>query len=69
MKTLTFVERNVELAQRWRAQDETQRKQYINRAKNDAQILHEETRLKREMKKIESNVSVLKGNLFIKNTF
>ena len=41
----------------------------VNRAKNDAQILHEETRLKREMKKIESNVSVLKGNVFIKNTF
>ena len=41
----------------------------VNRAKSDGQVVDEETRLKRQMKKIESNVSALKGNLFIKNTF
>ena len=38
----------------------------VNRAKNDAQILDEETRLKRQMKKIESNVSVLKEMILLK---
>ena len=38
----------------------------VNRAKRDAQAVDEETRLKRQMKKIESNVSVLKEMILLK---
>lgn len=56
LKSLTFHARNVELGQRWRCLDKSQREGYINRAKTDCSVLDHETRKKRELKKILKKV-------------
>ncbi|XP_046843494.1 uncharacterized protein LOC124437567 [Xenia sp. Carnegie-2017] len=61
LKSLTFHVRNIELGQRWRCLDESQREGYINRAKTDCSVLDHETRKKRELKKILKKLDALKG--------
>ena len=64
LRNLRFEERNVEVAQRWRSLEENQREHYLHRAKEDIGILDKDTRLKRQMKKIENDVIIFNNDLF-----
>ena len=62
LRNLRLEERNVEVARRWRSLEENQREHYLHRVKEDIGILDEDTRLKRQMKKIENDVMLIFNN-------
>ena len=57
LKGLTFNEQNTEIAKRWQDLNGDQRMAYIQRAKDDLSLLDNETRVKRQLKKVNSAVS------------
>ena len=56
LKPMTFHDRNVELGERWRSLDKSERKEFLQRANSNQNILDCDTRLKRQLRKIKKSV-------------
>ena len=53
---MTFQDRKVELGERWQSLDKNERKEFLQRANSNQNILDYDTRLKRQLRKIKKSV-------------
>ena len=56
LKAMTFNERNIEVARRWKSLEQSERDNFITQSNVDVTILDNETRTKRQLKKIKNAV-------------